>query len=208
MLSRLDEIIYPNRCEVIEIEPSQRYIYPIFKNGSTSIFEYAIEQKYKILFNSQITRTNLIDVILRNPTDRYISGFNTFVYNTKQENPQLDLTTIIYFAKNYLFLNRHYTPQLFWLNHLNKYSSSKTILRLRGMSAISDYTPLHTGPDQEFILSESVVKDIVDDMHVKTYLELDNILFDLIGNDITFTEILAHIKNIHPIGFAKCIAQD
>jgi len=33
MLSRLDDVIYPNRCEVIEIEPSQRYIYPIFKNA-------------------------------------------------------------------------------------------------------------------------------------------------------------------------------
>lgn len=208
MLSRLDEIIYPNRCEVIEIEPSQRYIYPIFKNGSTSIFEHAVEQKYKILFNNQITRTNLIDVILREPTDRYISGFNTFVYNTKQENPELDLNTIIYFAKNYLFLNRHYTPQLFWLHHLNKFSSPQTTLRLRGMSDIVNYTPLHTGPDQEFILSDFVVDEIVNDLHIKTYLELDNLLFDLVGNDLTFNEILVHIKKIHPIGFAKCIAPD
>ena len=95
MLSRLDDIIYPNRCEVIEIEASQRYIYPIFKNGSGSITEYAKIQKLKILINEQIRKLSDINVIIRNPQERFISGFNTYVYNTKQENSQLDLDTIM-----------------------------------------------------------------------------------------------------------------
>ena len=208
MLSRLDEIIYPNRCEVIEIEPSQRYIYPIFKNGSTSIIDHAIEQKYKILFNDQIKRVDAIDVILRNPTQRYISGFNTFVYNTKRDNPKLDFDTIVYFAKTYLFLNRHYTPQLFWLFHLSRYITPTAKLRLRGMDAISDYSPLNIGPDQEFVLSDNQVNEIINDLHIKMYLELDEVLLTLLGQELTYSEIIAHIKQVHPIGFAKCIARD
>jgi hypothetical protein len=208
MLSRLDEIIYPNRCEVIEIEPSQRYIYPIFKNGSSSIIKYANQQKYKILFNEQIKRVDTIDVILRNPVDRYVSGFNTFVYNTKRDNPNLDLDTILYFAKTYLFLNRHYTPQLFWLYHLSKYSTSLTKIRLRGMDAISEYSPFNIGPKQEFLLTNDQIIEITNDLHVKLYLELDNILLTLTGQELTYNEILAHIKHVHPVGYAKCTAQD
>ena len=208
MFSRIDEIIFPNRCEVIEIQASQRYIYPIFKNGSTSIFEYAYQQNYKILFNNQIARAKVIDVVLRDPVDRYISGFNTFVYNTKRENPGLDLDTIIYFAKTYLFLNRHYTPQLFWLEHLSKYADPDTILQLRGMDSIVAYSPLNIGPKQEFILTNSLVDDLVNDIHVKTYLELDNILLSMIDSNLTYNEIMKCIKNQHPAGYAKCIAQD
>lgn len=208
MLSRIDEIVFPNRCEVIEIQASHRYIYPIFKNGSTSIFEYAQQQKYKILFNDQIKRAKVIDVVLRDPVKRYISGFNTFVYNTKRDNPSLDLDTIIYFAKTYLFLNRHYTPQLFWLEHLNKYSDPDSILRFCGMDQIPAYSPLHTGPDEEFILSESIVNELVNDEHVKMYLELDNILLELVNNSLTYNQVLAHLRQYHPIGYTKCIARD
>ena len=95
MLSRIDDIIFPDRCEVIEIEASQRGIYPIYKNGSSSLNEYAQAQKLKILFNEQIRKLSDINVIIRNPQERFISGFNTYVYNTTQENPQLNLDTIM-----------------------------------------------------------------------------------------------------------------
>jgi hypothetical protein len=143
MLSRLDDIIYPNRCEVIEIEASQRYIYPIFKNGSTSLTKYAQAQKLKILLNEQIRKLSDINIIIRNPQERFISGFNTYVYNTKQENPQLDLDTIIYFAETYLFLNRHYAPQFSWVVNLTRYAGKNTKLHLHGMESLKEFTPLN-----------------------------------------------------------------
>ena len=121
MLSRLDDVIYPNRCEVIEIEPSQRYIYPIFKNASSSIIEYSKQKQYRILFNEQLKRIDVVDVILRDPQSRLISGVNTYVVNLLQENPELDQTTIMYFVNKYLFLNRHYSTQLSWLLNLFRY---------------------------------------------------------------------------------------
>ena len=198
MLSRLDDIIYPNRCEVIEIEASQRYIYPIFKNGSTSLIEYAQAQKLKILFNEQIRKLSDINVIIRNPQERFISGFNTYVYNTKQENSQLDLDTIIYFAETYLFLNRHYAPQFSWLVNLTRYTSKTTKLSLSGMDRLKEFTPLNVKPKEIMLLSTEVIHRLNSSIHNEMYLRIDNLLLNLIGESMTFDEILKYLKEKDP----------
>jgi hypothetical protein len=210
MLSRIDDIIYPNRCEVIEIEPSQRYIYPIFKNASGSIKNYAIDQKYKFLLNKQIHKIKTIDVVLRDPLSRFISGINTYVFNTKRDNPELDLNTIIYFAENYLFLNRHYAPQIIWLIHLSKYLNNDTKLYLRGMDAVTEYTPLVHLPPEGKILSDKIINRLKTNIHNQVYLKLDNLLLELVDQKLTFKEILLHIKQQDMVAYSKlsCIAPD
>jgi hypothetical protein len=198
MLSRLDDIIYPNRCEVIEIEASQRYIYPIFKNGSGSITEYAKIQKLKILINEQIRKLSDINVIIRNPQERFISGFNTYIYNTKQENPQLDLDTIIYFAETYLFLNRHYAPQFSWIINLTRYAGKNTKLHLYGMESLKEFTPLSINPTEIMLLSPDVIDRLKSNIHNEIYLRIDNLLLSLIGQALTFDEILKYLKEKDP----------
>lgn len=78
MLSYLDCIIFPDRCEVIEVIPSQRYVYPIFKNGRSSLYYYVKTHKYRLLFNEQLKKLNSIDVILQDPYERFTSGVNAF----------------------------------------------------------------------------------------------------------------------------------
>ena len=199
MLSRIDDIIFPDRCEVIEIEASQRYIYPIFKNGSSSINEYAQAQKYKILFNGQISKLSNINVIIRNPQERFISGFNTYVYNTLRDNPRLDLNTVIYFAETYLFLNRHYAPQFSWLINLTRYASKTTTkLHLHGMDSLKEFTPLTLKPNEEKILSQEVVDRLNTNIHNEMYLRIDNLLLSLVGKAMTFEEILTYLKEQDP----------
>jgi hypothetical protein len=194
MLSRLDDIIYPNRCEVIEIEASQRYIYPNFKNGSTSITEYAQAQKLKVLFNEQIEKINDIDIILRNPLERLISGINTYVSNTKRDNPQLDVDTIIYFAETYLFLDRHYAPQFSWLVNLTRYAGKNTKLRLYGMESLKEFTPLSINPNKTMMLSPEIIDRLKSNTHNEMYLRIDNLLLSLVGQALTFNEILKYLK--------------
>lgn len=207
MLSRLDEIIYPNRCEVLEIVPSQRYIYPIYKNGSSSITEYAKQQNYKIYFNEQLKRITTIDVVLRNPLERYLSGIKTFVHNTKRDNPGLDENTILFFAENYLFLNRHYAPQLSWIVNLSRYTDAK--LRLVGMESLLDYTPLSISPAENMFFTDELKEKLSNNIHNEMYLRLDNLLLNLIGQEVTFKEILEHLKQ-DPVAYQKlkCIALD
>ena len=206
MLSRLDDIIYPDRCEVIEIEALQRYIYPIFKNGSSSLLEHARQQNYKILINEQIERAPIIDVILRDPLLRYISGVQKFVHDVKKENPTLDVDTILYFAENYLFLNRHYAPQLSWLINLSRYTDAK--LRLHNMDALSTFTPLTLKPHENIQFDQAVSDRLSNNIHNEMYLRLDNLLLQLIGQELTFKDILTYLKQQDPQAYQKlqCIA--
>jgi hypothetical protein len=210
MLSRLDDIIYPNRCEVIEIEASQRGIYPIYKNGSSSLIRYARQQGYKTLLNEQIRQISIIDVVLRDPMSRFLSGFNTYVYNTKQENPQLDINTIIYFAENYLFLNRHYAPQLSWIINLSKYTNNQAVLHLHDMTSLNKFTPLSIKPNETNMLSPEVVNRLKNNIHNEMYQRLEHLILELVGKEVTVVEILAHLKSQDPVAYLKlsCIAPD
>ena len=198
MLSRIDDIIFPDRCEVIEIESSQRYIYPIFKNGSSSLNEYAQSQKCKILFNEQIRKLPNINVIIRNPQERFISGVNTYVYNLLKDNPKLDLDTVIYFAETYLFLNRHYAPQFSWLVNLTRYTDKNTKLHLLGMDSLKEFTPLDIKPNETQLLSAEVVDRLNTNIHNEMYLRIDNLLLRLVGQVMTFDEILKYLKEQDP----------
>jgi len=203
MLSRIDEIIYPNRCEVIEFLAPQRFVYPIFKNGSSSIREYATQQNYKILINEQIKKLSTIDVILRDPTTRFISGINTFVYNIKRDNPNLDIDTIIYFAENYLFLNRHYAPQLGWLFNLKKYLHINTKLKLHDMGALSSFTPLAIKPLEDNLLNNQIVERLKSNIHNEMYIRLDSLLLQLAGREMTIIDIMAYLHEQDPTAYLK-----
>jgi hypothetical protein len=210
MLSRIDEIIYPNRCEVIEFLDPQRFVYPIFKNGSSSLCEYAHQQKYKILINEQIRKISTINIILRDPTDRFISGVNTFVYNTKRENSDLDLDTIIYFAENYLFLNRHYAPQLSWLLNLKKYLHKNAKLKLHDIEALSSFTPLSVKPSEDNVLNNQVIERLKINTHNEMFMRLDSLLLQLVGREMTILDIMSYLHNQDPTAYLKikCTALD
>ena len=203
MLSRIDDIIYPNRCEVIEFSDPQRFVYPIFKNGSSSLTEYARQQNYKILFNEQLKKIPTIDIIIRDPTSRLISGINTFVYNTKQENPALDIDTIIYFAETYLFLNRHYAPQLSWILNLKRYLHRDTRLRLHDMKALSSFTPLTIKPIKENLLNTQVIERLKSNVHNEMYIRLDSLLLQLVGREMTTLDIIAYLHEQDPTAYSK-----
>lgn len=203
MLSRIDDIIYPNRCEVIEFLDPQRFVYPIFKNGSSSIREYAYQQNFKVSINEQIKKISTIDVVLRDPISRFISGINTFVYNTKQENPNLDVDTIIYFAENYLFLNRHYAPQLSWLLNLKKYLHRNTKLRLHDMTALPLFTPLVIKSSENNLLNTQVVKRLKTNTHNEMFMRLDSLLLQLVGQEMTIIDIMAYLHEQDPTAYSK-----
>lgn len=172
--------------------------------------EYARQQGYKTLLNEQIKRISVIDVVLRDPLGRFLSGFNTYIYNTLQENPQLDITTIIYFAENYLFLNRHYAPQISWIINLFKYTNKQTVLHLHDMSALSKFTPLLINPVETNILLPDVIDRLKNNVHNEMYQRLDHLLLELVGKELTINEIISHLKTQDPVAYSKlkCIALD
>lgn len=190
MLSHLDHIIFPDRCVVYEIIPSQRYFYPIFKNGSSSIKTTSSQRSWKILLNEQIKKAQEIEVVIRDPEARLQSGINTFVQQVKAENPDLDLDTIIWFSRNYLFLNRHYCPQFLWLVNLSRYVRPDCKLYFRSMEDlqdIADYNHKPPGIQDGLVKPDSISQS-------EMYQRIDMILLQCIGKSLSFGELLNYIR--------------
>jgi len=200
MFSEIDRIIFPDSCEVIEMTASQQFVFPIMKNGSSS-FLVQVEHRpdWKLITNDDIGNiTDTITVIIREPRDRFISGVNTYLQHLNRDYPELDRKTVLWFVNQYLFLNRHYCPQFFWLLHLNRFMSPGTRIELRGMEDLDSLTNVKYGPnidppDLEFLES---IKSF-DWNKLELYFYLDQILFDRIGQTLTLDQLIVDIKKNH-----------
>ena len=197
MLSDIDNILFPESCEVIQLA-SQQFVFPIMKNGSSSFYwqlQNGSRPDWKILNKFDIQNIKVpVMVFLRNPKQRFISGVNTYLQHLHRDyHHELDTKTILWFVDNYLFLNRHYCPQFFWLLHLANHAD--LLLDLRPMSDIDQYANLNdraaiTPPSDEFL-------KILDDFNWKKlelYFYLDQILLDNIGKITTFSQLLTEIR--------------
>jgi hypothetical protein len=62
MLGYLDPILFPDDIEVLEVSPN-RYVYPIFKNGSRSL----VGKEYRTLSKDEILDLDHVEVFVRDP---------------------------------------------------------------------------------------------------------------------------------------------
>jgi hypothetical protein len=193
MLSHLDRILFPDRCEVIEIIPSQRYVYPIFKNGSSNLFLAAEANNWRVKLNEQIRRLTDIDIVIRDPEERFISGVNTYVQLTIESNPDLDPSTVLWFAKNYLFLNKHYCPQFHWILHLSRYTNDDARLNFISMGDINSITSLYQ-PLGILPVTRDTRQQLTNLKNNEMYQRVDKVIFDCIGSSLTFKQLIQHIK--------------
>jgi hypothetical protein len=187
MLSHLDCIIFPDRCEVIEVIPSQRYVYPIFKNGQSSLIDTARQLNWNIFLNEKIKKLSSIDVFVRDPVERLASGISSFVQIIARDQPELDSATVNWFAENYLYLNRHYAPQFSWLVNLARYTNSQCALNFLGMSDLKTVTDRHTQPFKKTNTITTLPNN-------EMYQRIDQILVDSVGKSMTFEQLIQHIQ--------------
>jgi len=197
MFCEINKSIFPDSCEILEIVPSQLFVYPIFTNGSSSLTELAPVAGWKTIDQQKIPDiTQPITVFLRDPRERFISGVNTFVQHCLRDNNTLDTKTILFFVEKYLFLNRHYAPQFFWLINLARYSQAP--LKFQHINDIGQLTPLNSRagivpPTQDFLASiQNFPKK-----KLELYFLLDQLLIDRIGQQMTFKELIDSIKTNH-----------
>ena len=197
MLTEIDSILFSDDCEVLEIPLHNQWVYLIHKNGTSSLRNLQKKYNLNLLATKQIWQLDFVDVYIRDGKDRYVSGVNTYLQHLKRDHPELDKATAFWFAKQYKFLNRHYVPQFHWLLNLSRYLSPHTKLRIRDFKDFNliaedqDHADI-TPSDDEFrqkLLSNNSSMDL--------WLFLDQILLDLAGAEITWTEILNHYQTSH-----------
>jgi len=198
MLTQFDTELYPNDCEVVEMLSHNQFVYLIQKNGSSSLRREIRDNNLKVYSNQEIANLDTIDVYIRDPKQRYISGVNTYVQFLQRDYSMLDKDTCIWFATRYNFLNRHYLPQFLWLVNLSRYLNPDAQIRLRKFSDFGVLTAFNKDagikkPTKEFVtnLLNSTNENI------KLWWFIDQMLEDLSGESLTFQQILEHIKT-HP----------
>ena len=72
--------------QVIQIK-EDLFVYPIFKNGSSSLKQYAKRNKCKMLFNEQVRRCETITTYIREPKERFIAGVHSYIAFERRKDP-------------------------------------------------------------------------------------------------------------------------
>jgi len=197
MRTALDTELFPDICEVVEIPLHNQWVYLIQKNGNSSLREQQAKDNLAVFTNDKIRTLDYVDVYIRNPRDRYVSGVNTYLQHLQRDHPELDSATAFWFAKRYKFLNTHYLPQFHWLANLARYLRSDTKIRIRNFKDFGRITDFIfdaniVPPTQDF-----VDRLLTDNSGIELWLYLDQILLELAGQEFTWTELLDYYKNNH-----------
>ena len=197
MKTALDTELFPKLCEVVEIPLHTQCVFLIQKNGSSSLKKQQVRDNLTMFINEQISTLDYVDVYIRNPRARYVSGVNTYLQHLQRDHPELDYPTSFWFAKQHKFLNTHYLPQFHWLANLSRHLRSDTKIRFRDFKdfcKIVDYQNRNeiTPPTKDFVL-----KLFKDDCNIELWLYLDQILLELSGQEMTWTELLKYYQADH-----------
>ena len=198
MRTALDTELFPKLCEVVAMPLHNQWVYLIQKNGNSSLRIQQSRNNLAMFTNDEISALDYVDVYIRNPRARYVSGVNTYLQHLQRDHPELDYSTAFWFARRYKFLNTHYLPQFHWLANLSRYLRKDAKIRLRnfkdfGTIANIDFDAFITAPSKEF--EEALFKD---DTNIELWLFLDNILLDLSGQEMSWLQLLNHYQYKHP----------
>ena len=194
MFTPIDKLLYSNNCDVVRI--GTEYIFPIYKNGSSSLFRQCSESNGIRLDYARLNSiTDDITVIIREPSERLKSGMATVIYNLKTQHPYLDSDTIEFLLKRYLYLDVHYMPQFHWILNLSRFINPEIKLHLKPMAYLKKVTTFTETPLKinEITVSDELLQNL--------YLQLDTILYNQIGKKLTFKEIMSIIKNDEHSGY-------
>jgi hypothetical protein len=180
-------------CEVVKFY-KKKFFYPIFKNGRSSLTEFAKEKQLQILKNKEISKLKNITVFLRNPEERFVSGVWTFFYFTN--NHTID-QNVLKKIKNFDIIDKHFSPQYIWLFHLYKYF--KGVIELRPVEELYDLVPNRDGPwinnPKPWKLITQKEKDEILSIKHKKYTEVDEkIIKKYMNHSVELEKLIREFK--------------
>jgi hypothetical protein len=195
MFAYIDPIIFPDECRILQVS-ADRYVYPIFKNGSSSLKKTG----YRQVEHSELANLEVVEVFLRDPLDRYVSGVQTYLLHL---GSNFDRDTILHMIDQYLFLNRHFCLQFHWLINLSRYTQAR--IRIRSMNELDQITNL----TWNVLTCDAELSDrFKRNAKLGFYLELDRILLDdFMGQTVYFKDIVAHIKYRYPVLYDEILGR-
>lgn len=173
------------------IEIKNTFVFPIFKNGKSSIEHYAKENNCRWLFEGQCKKAESVTVFLRNPAERFISGVHSFIEFERRKNKKIDYDTMLYAIENYGVMNEHFLPQYFWLEKLHKYYKGELIIK--SVEDLYIFIPNRNAPAIPKITEEQ--KNKISKIKYDN-LKYDNFLFaSCVGLKINIKDLLKRVKD-------------
>ena len=198
MRTALDTELFPKLCEVVDIPLHNQWVYLIQKNGNTSLRIQQLRDNLTVFTNDEISALDYVDVYIRDPRARYVSGVNTYLQHLQRDHPELDYSTAFWFAQRYKFLNTHYLPQFHWLANLSQYLRTDTKIRFRNFQDFDKITDVHQEPPGVTKPTKEFSKELLDnDTDLELWLFLDQILLELAGCEMTWPEVIQYYQKNH-----------
>ena len=198
MRTALDTELFPKLCEVVEIPLHNQWVYLIQKNGSSSLRIQQSRDNLAVFTNDEISALDYVDVYIRNPRARYVSGINTYLQHLQRDHPELDYLTAFWFARRYKFLNTHYLPQFHWVANLSKYLRDDTLIRFRNFQTFGNIADINDDAKVNKPTQEFIKQLFQDDKSIELWLYLDQILLDLAGQEMTWKQLTTYYHLNHP----------
>ena len=197
MLTALDQELFPKLCEVVAMPLHNQWVYLIQKNGNSSLRIQQSRDNLAVFTNDEISALDCVDVYIRNPQARYVSGINTYLQHLQRDHPELDYSTAFWFARRYKFLNTHYLPQFHWLANLSCYMHRDAKIRFRNFKEFNNITNLNFNESAR-VPAKFVDTLFQDDTDIELWLFLDQILLDLAGQEMTWSQLVDYYQRNHP----------
>ena len=198
MKTALDTELFPTKCEVVEMPLHNQWVYLIQKNGSSSLRFQQSRDNLAVFTNDEISALDYVDVYIRNPRARYVSGINTYLQHLQRDHPELDYLTAFWFARRYKFLNTHYLPQFHWVANLSKYLRDDTLIRFRNFQTFGNIADINNDAKVNKPTQEFIKQLFQDDKSIELWLYLDQILLDLAGQEMTWKQLTTYYHLKHP----------
>ena len=178
--------IFTTDCSVIKMLNGE-CVYPIFKNGRSSLNEYALENKLKILKNEQLSTLKEITIFLRDPVERFISGVHTVL----EFEDIIDVPAFLKKIENLTFYNRHFIPQVYWLLHLLKYFKGK--VKLLPVEELYNIIPNRNAPNINKLTAER--KQQILSIKHKNYIQADQrLMHRYLGKTVELKTMIKEFK--------------
>ena len=180
--------IFTTDCSVIKMLNGE-YVYPIFKNGRSSLSNYAEQNQLEVIKNEQLSTIKEITVFLRDPVKRFVSGVHTVI---EFENA-VDIPAFLKEIEDLKFYNRHFIPQVYWLFHLLKYFNGN--VKLLPVEELYSIIPNREAPVIQKLSDERKVQ-ILSIEHEK-YVESDQrLMHRYLGKTVELKTIIEEFRYV------------
>lgn len=181
MLSVLDKKLFPPTVQIIEL-PDSRVVYNIHKNGS-SLLNFG---KTRDLNESEIAKLDIVDVFVREPYQRFLTGVSTYA-----KMIDIDVGELAKVINDVYFINNHFCPQLFWIINLQRFTQAK--IRINRISELLNLTKEIVNEGSAY---QELDKYFKHNQQLKYYIELDCVLWEnFIGQTVSYDDIIHTLKN-------------